>query len=466
MVAGPIAAAASFCTQVVAADGLWAGVARASEDQALRERHLAEVDGQRSWRNPSGAGRMGRRDEASASAETHLRRALALVPGDFDTRRQLAQVMSTAGRRADAIRELEAARRAAPTALEEARIWFLIANERSRLGSYDQALDAYARQLALGDIDPQALINGAELEMALGRLGEAIVRYREAVSIEERDDDRRSAIPGLALGYFGLAVALDRDQRPGAAREAIRRALALDSGLAVLRLAEERGGDLFFVPPGDVSYYLGLAREEQGRTADAVAAFGDYLRLADRPYARRAHDHLARLAAPGGKAVGSERPARPPGEVRQIRLRVVHEATLISEGPLVAPLIDAAWRLDPKLLDACLSVAGGDRPGAGLAAAEGTREFKLTLEVDIDASGRVRRASVLGAAPPTGYRSTREASAEDRAAADSPTWPGVALGSCIEDTVRGRFRVSHPTRKKPTHARIELVLAPVESVGP
>jgi Tfp pilus assembly protein PilF len=393
-----------------------------------------------------------------AKTEAHLRRALDFLPGDFEAQRQLGELYAASGRPGDAAREFERARRLSPTPADEARVWFRIANERSRFGAYEEALDAYSRALAFADPEPAALSNSGELLMALGRLSEAIDRYREAVAIEERERDRRSHIQGLALGYFGLAVALDRDGRPAAAGEAMGRALALDAGLSVLRLAEQGGGDLFFVPPGDVFYYLGLARQAQNRADDAAAAFRNYLRGATGPYARKARDHLARLdrgRVDPNKEAAKRAPTRAPtGEAtntseppRGVRLRVIHEATLVADGPLVAPLIDAAWRLDPRLLDACLS----DVVLTGVAAHGGAhgdepvgpkREFKLSLELNIDHNGRVIAVSV--AAPPE---------------LPSP------VASCIDDAVRTRLRVSRPARRKPTRAHVELVLAPAEPSG-
>jgi tetratricopeptide (TPR) repeat protein len=429
-------------------------VARAPEREASDERRQAFAEAQRLALGGSDVDRAVKSAASRAKTEAHLRRALDFLPGDFEARRQLGELYAASGRSRDAAREFERARRLAPTPVDEARVWFRIANERSRFGAYDEALDAYSRALAFADPEPAALSNSAELLMALGRLTEAIDRYREAVAIEERERDRRSHIQGLALGYFGLAVALDRDGRPAAASEAIGRALALDAGLSVLRLAEQGGGDLFFVPPGDVFYYLGLARQAQGRADDAAAAFRNYLRGATGPYARKAREHLARLdrgrvdphkgattGAPTGAATNTSEPPR------GVRLRVIHEATLVADGPLVAPLIDAAWRLDPRLLDACLSDviltgvaahdgAHGDEPAGRV------REFKLSLDLNIDHNGRVVAVSV--AAPPE---------------LPSP------VAACIDDAVRTRLRVSRPARRKSTRAHVELVLAPAEPSG-
>jgi tetratricopeptide (TPR) repeat protein len=425
------------------AAALWSAVARAPEREAANERRQAFAEVQRLALGGSDVGDHATKGAGSqARAETHLRRALNLFPADFEARRQLGELYAANGRPRDAAREFEGARRMAPTPLDEARVWFRIANERSRFAAYDEALDAYSRALAFADPEPTALNNSGELLMALGRLGEAIDRYREAIAIEERERDRRSHIQGLALGTFGLAVALDRDGRAVAADEAMGRAPALDAGLSVLRLAEQGSGDLFFVPPGDVFYYLGLARQAQDRTDDAAAAFRNYLRSATGPYARRARDHLARLERDRANR-RSPAAARTPEPARGVRLRVIHEATLVADGPLVAPLIDAAWRLDPGLLDACLSdvvLTGAAGPGDEPAAAP--RGFKLSLELNIDDSGRVTAVKV-----------------------DAPPALPSDVASCIDSAVRTRLRVSRPTRRKPTRAHVELVLARAEPSG-
>ncbi|MBC8132097.1 MAG: tetratricopeptide repeat protein [Deltaproteobacteria bacterium] len=333
---------------------------------------------------------------------------------------------------------------------EEVGSWFGIAAARSRAGAYDEALDAYEQYLALGGTEPVALANSAALLMARGRPVEAIDRYREAIAIEEREPNRRDHVQGIALGYFGLAVALDRAGYPVPAREAIARALALDPGLAVLRGAAQPDGDVVFIPRGDVFYYLALAREAQGRTDDAAVAFRDYLRVANGPYAPRAREHLARLV--GGGAQGqSVRPVRPlpPGEQRRLgparrtdgpalRLRVLHQATIAADGPLVAPLIDAAFRLDAHLLDACLR----DFPASAADTKVDTQQFKLSLQLRIEDTGRVGAVTVKAQAS-----------------------LGDAIPRCIENALLTRFQVTRPARRKPTQARMELVLAPVAPGG-
>lgn len=426
-------------------------------------------------------GQAGKPTTGLGSSEAELRQRLRSVPGDFETRWRLAELLSATARPADAVRELEAAVRIAPTPLHQGRVWFRIGQERARLGRYDEALDAYERKLALGDVDAATLSKSAELLMVLGRLRDSTDRYREALEVAERREPADPASNGregraqIARAYLGLAVALDRDARPIASREAIGRALALDPGLAALGWADPRagsGGD--FVPPGDAFYTLGLAREGQGRATDAAAAFQDYLRATSSGYAPQARDHLARLAASSGAPSRGDHPREGPGGdrrepvattgrdkpvvqstrgVRPLRLRVVHQATLSADGPLVAPMIDAAWRMDPRLvhlLEECLSSAMlPDEAQSGsndsdAARAPGLARSTLSLELRIEDTGRVSAVAV----------SVR-----------SPGVLGAGISPCVEAAVRGRFRVTRPALRRPTRARMELVLAPVATDG-
>jgi tetratricopeptide (TPR) repeat protein len=379
----------------------------------------------------------------------------------YESLRQQGEALALRGRHAEAVRTFQRARRAAATPEEEARVWFRIAGEYSRMGALAPALDAYTRQQQLIPPDAVSLANAAELLMALGRLDEAVQMYREALALEEGARDRRGHLSGLALGYLGLGAALDRSDRPHAAqaaREAVGRGLALDPGLGVLRLVEQGSGDLSVIPPEDVSYYLALARLAQGRPSDAAAAFRAYI---DRASKRAAHDpvteryvvrargHLTELA---GAPAPAPRRSSSPSEGRG--LRVLRTATVEAKGPIVAPLVDAAWRLEPHLLDACLA----DVPWSGLAGpprergAESARpeparpepDYRLRIEVVIDGGGRIQ---------PSGT--------QVQAAVTLPE----GIVPCIASALENRLRVPPPARKRPTRARIEVVLAPVEPSG-
>src|SRR6185503_16987144 len=125
-------------------------------------------------------------------------------------------------------------------------------------------------------------------------------------------------------------------------------------------------------------------REFEGRRSDAAAAFRAYLSGASRRgkgdavvvrYVERALAHVAALEAP---QAATSLAASPTADARG--LRVVRTATVEARGPLVAPLIDAAWRLQPGLLDACLA----DVPLVRLEGAAATDTAASTPRADQD----------------------------------------------------------------------------------
>ena len=180
------------------------------------------------------------------------------------------------------------------------------------------------------------------------------------------------------LAYLGLAVALDRDGQTRAAREMMQRALALDSTTSVLAVAALPNSDLFFVPLGDVYYYVGLARSVAGRREEATDAFREFL----------AHQPGEPLGEPGrgapDRAWSEAAPTQPapiavssaaPGTAGERAPRDGHRDR-VSTGGSVAPLIDAAWREQAAILDDCLS--------ATPELATGARPLRLAVELAID----------------------------------------------------------------------------------
>jgi tetratricopeptide (TPR) repeat protein len=311
------------------------------------------------------------------------------------------------------------------TGNERTAAWFRLGVVRSKLGRYREAAVAYAAVVADGAADSAVYSNFAEVLMAAGRLPDAEARYRDAISTANDlgVGDRRERAHELALAYYGLAVALDRDEQPVAARETMLRALAHDPTAAVLKLAAAPGGDLFFVPEGDVLYYLGLAAEVEGRDGDAQEAFRDFVNSAPRGrWARAAEAHLARKATGVRRANGGEG-ATP---------RILAHGTVLATGGIAAPLVDAAWRDQLGILDDCL---------------EGVRvtlraTMRMAIEMDVDARGKITRV-VAKVPPPFDERFAR----------------------CVESATKQRLRLSVPAPGRPTLARTELIIGTAPSGG-
>ncbi|MFH2010669.1 MAG: tetratricopeptide repeat protein [bacterium] len=105
--------------------------------------------------------------------------------------------------------------------------------------------------------------NLADDYMALGRLAEAVQRYRDAL--------RRN--PGQRVLHFALAVALDRSGRFRSAQRQLRRANRLDPTGASLN-----SGDIIWLPSHDHHYYRALRAFSLGRRAEALGHWQRFLR--------------------------------------------------------------------------------------------------------------------------------------------------------------------------------------------
>jgi tetratricopeptide (TPR) repeat protein len=367
-----------------------------------------------------------RSPEKLTRAEALIREALASAPNDFGALMILAEVSARASRPAATLAALERACPRAPRGPAATSCWFHLGVERSRQGRLEGALVAYESLIGTGDADASTYANAAELLMALGRLAEAEERYREAIRLDTPTPalGRIETSHALTLATYGLAVALDRAGQPDAAREMMARALVLDPRHATLTAAEQPAADVFFIPEGDVYYYLGLGAEVAGEVDDGKAAFQEFLaRLPRGPWAGRARAHLDAL-------VSLERAQASPRTARVApALRIVAAGTVLADGPIPAPLVDAAWREHPALLDDCLGEAV--RTGA-LAPREG---FRLALELTIDPRGIVTGAVVK-----------------------APASLDASFARCVEGAVRGGLRVPRPRRARSTRARLELLV--------
>ncbi len=345
--------------------------------------------------------------------------------------------------------------------------WFVTAVERTTQGRYVEAAAAYGLALAAGADAPAVYANLGEVLMADGQLAAAEACYRDAVAAasvarlpnfanlvnlgnlpnlpniaksetpgSQAFDDPRGRAQDLMLAYLGLAVALDRDGQTRAAREMMQRALALDSTTSVLAVAELPHSDLFFVPAGDVYYYVGLARSVAGRREEAADAFREF--LAHQPgsrWASRAEAHLTELGqrpAPGLPTPTSPSGPRAREHGKGSGPRVVAVGTVLSTGGSLAPLIDAAWREQAAILDDCLSAA------PELAAARAP--LRLAVELTIDGHGRI--SSVTVKLPPT-----------------AQAWSSAEkLSGCLERAIETRLRLPVPPARRPTRARTELLV--------
>jgi TonB family protein len=129
--------------------------------------------------------------------------------------------------------------------------------------------------------------NAAEALMALGRLDEAIQRYRESLSY----------VPSNTLVRYGLAVAYDRDEQISKAHQAMRKALATDPDMRKLT-----SPNVFFIPEGDIHSYFALGYLVKGDLEKAKEEWQLFLQKLPRSqWAPRARAHLAALGVTSRK---------------------------------------------------------------------------------------------------------------------------------------------------------------------
>ncbi len=147
--------------------------------------------------------------------------------------------------------------------------------------------------------------NCAESLMALGKVRQAVAMYRRSIRLRPRSNN---------AAWWGLMIAYDRRGLTAASERARNQALTLDPNLRGLA-----GPAVFFVPTGDVHYYLALAYEGQGRVRDAADQWKRYLRARPKTrWKKRVILHQARL----NRIMGRWKPrvylvtTRPPNQAR------------------------------------------------------------------------------------------------------------------------------------------------------
>jgi TonB family protein len=227
-------------------------------------------------------------EDALAAFQEANRHSPTNADGWLSTGRTLYEL----DRNKEAIVAFNKVRRLNPDFADDYSIAFSLGIAYSKIGAFETAVQEYDRAVRTlvtrGQGNPdardrQAILqaNAAESLMALGRLDEAIQRYQEALSLQ----------PGHALAWWGLAVALDRDEQTSKAFEAATRALTGDADMHVLT---SKG--VFFTPVGDIHYYYALGKLAKGDRAGAKHELEEFLRaLPKSAWAPRARAHLARL---------------------------------------------------------------------------------------------------------------------------------------------------------------------------
>jgi tetratricopeptide (TPR) repeat protein len=136
----------------------------------------------------------------------------------------------------------------------------------------------------LGNDTSGILGNLAETYMMVGRLDDAIAAY-----------ERAAAMGGDVSTVYGLAVALDRDGQGTRARQIIT-----SLKLSAFELFQQKvaKGETFFVPEGEVNYYLALVEEALGMPQQAIVHWDLFIRSKAHPeFADRAKHNRDALKA-------------------------------------------------------------------------------------------------------------------------------------------------------------------------
>ncbi len=245
-----------------------------------------------------------------------------------------AREEALAGRRAEAIAQLESVLAESPEIIDG---WFRLGSLRLQEGQLTQAAKSFQTTLSLKPDHEWAVVGLADTYVEMGRLEDALVGYRQHLAREPNNDtvayrlaetlmdagrlteaqrgfERVLAIkPQRAAAAVGIsAVAFKRGDVVGA-RAAARRALAIDPNAR------------------SAWFNLALCSEQAGETAEAL---GSYRReIAIHPHSQRARFNMARLLGRAGDAAG---------QIRELRA-MVDDAPDVSFGRfyLAKALLDA-----------------------------------------------------------------------------------------------------------------------------
>lgn len=129
--------------------------------------------------------------------------------------------------------------------------------------------------------------NLAETHMMLGKIDEAIATYYQAYKAGARPST-----------MYGLAVALDRDERSSDALSVIRLYGVKEYEAFKTQFAE---GRVFFVPAGEEEYYFALSEEAFGNYEASITHWKRYIASGAHPqFQARARDHVGKLTTRKG----------------------------------------------------------------------------------------------------------------------------------------------------------------------
>lgn len=212
--------------------------------------------------------------------------ALALCPWPVPARARPLWPPADAERRPGP----EAAERRPQPAIESAASLQETALRRAQEGDLGAALELYRRLQRRGLGGLQVPCRIGDVLMALGRLEEAQRSYERACFGERASGGTEAAL-WAARACYGLAAALDRDERAGSRDVALRRALQLDAGQRSWNgngngNGYGYGGGAEFIPAEDREYYQALLQARFGRPCEQEAALRAYLEHAERPLDR------------------------------------------------------------------------------------------------------------------------------------------------------------------------------------
>jgi Flp pilus assembly protein TadD len=153
------------------------------------------------------------------TAEHEFTKAIELDSTHLKARLNLARVLIETGRHAEAQQQVQAVLALDSTNTAAYR---LLGRVHDALGETESAIGAYQRAIALDDHDVWAMNNLAMVFVEQGKYEEALKPLARVVELD----------PTTATFRNNLGIALERSGRFGAAADAFKAALAIDSGYA------------------------------------------------------------------------------------------------------------------------------------------------------------------------------------------------------------------------------------------